>query len=189
MALAISHYIQLSWSRSITDYISHWSVLDCPGWGPWWSAAQKIQQPRVAHVDDAPGHEGAGVVDVHPSEHSPGASLLQQVTKDSPEALKISTQCLLHVSLCCVHWVEDCRNKGSKASSRYKVSLEQWQVVIRGSRCFLGDGLYQEPKAVHALWQAVSQMISKAEEDDVWRPVPHEDSCQAPEDIRVMLMS
>ena len=76
MALAISHYIQLSWSRSITDYISHWSVLDCPGWGPWWSAAQKIQQPRVAHVDDAPGHEGAGVVDVHPSEHSPGASLL-----------------------------------------------------------------------------------------------------------------
>ena len=89
------------------------------------------------------------------------------MAKDSPEALKISTQCLLHVSLCCVHWVEDCRNKGSKASSRYKVSLEQCQVVKKGSTCFLWDGLYQEPKAVHALWQAVSQMISKAEEDDV----------------------
>ena len=76
MALAISHYIQLSWSRSVTDYISHWSVFAPPSWGPWWSAAQKIQQPRVTHVDDAPGHEGAGVVDVHPSEHSPGASLL-----------------------------------------------------------------------------------------------------------------
>ena len=70
------------------------------------SAGKEAKQPGVAHVYDSPGHEGAGVVHVHPPKHPPGSALLQQVAENTEEALELPTQGLLHVSLGRVHWVE-----------------------------------------------------------------------------------